>query len=70
MGWLTDNLATIIVSIILIVIVALIIRKQIRDRLAGRSSCGCGCENCASRGICHAQSGKPQEGGFAERKNG
>ena len=53
MAWLTDNLATIVVSLILIAIVALIIRKQIRDRLSGKSSCGCGCENCASRGMCH-----------------
>ena len=53
MAWLMDNLATIILSLALVAIVALIIRKQIRDRLAGRTSCGCGCENCASRGLCH-----------------
>ncbi|MBR7020113.1 MAG: FeoB-associated Cys-rich membrane protein [Lachnospiraceae bacterium] len=58
MAWLTDNLGTILVSLVLVAIVVLIVRKQIRDRLAGRTSCGCGCENCASRGICH---GNPAE---------
>ena len=55
MAWLADNLGTILLSAVLIVIVVLVIRKQIRDRLSGRTSCGCGCENCASRGLCHPE---------------
>ena len=66
MAWLMDNLGTILVSVVLVAIVVLIVRKQIRDRLAGRTSCGCGCENCASRGICHgnpaAQPSDPKDG--------
>lgn len=53
MAWLADNAATIALSAVLIVIVALIIRKMILDRRSGQTSCGCGCENCASRGMCH-----------------
>ena len=63
MAWFADNLGTILLSAVLIVIVALIIRKQIRDRLSGRTSCGCGCENCASRGLCHPESNAKKDTG-------
>lgn len=46
-------MGTVIVSLILIVVVALIIRGMYRDKKAGKNSCGCGCEGCASAGICH-----------------
>ena len=54
MGWFTENLGTIIVSLVLIAIVALIVGKMIRDKKKGKSSCGCGCANCAMRGSCHS----------------
>jgi len=53
MGWLTDNLGTIVISAVLVLIVALIIVKMVRDKRKGKSSCGCGCSNCAMRGACH-----------------
>ena len=40
------NIATIIVLMILIAIVALIIGKMIKDKRAGKSSCGCNCGHC------------------------
>jgi hypothetical protein len=27
---------------------------MIRDKKAGKSSCGCGCANCAMAGKCHS----------------
>ena len=45
--------STILVGIVLAGIVALIIAKMIRDRKKGKRSCGCGCENCPSAGMCH-----------------
>ncbi len=51
--WFTDNLSTIIVSLILIAIVVSVIIKMIKDKKAGKSSCSCGCENCAMHGACH-----------------
>ena len=54
MGWFTENLGTIVVSLVLIAIVALIVGKMIRDKKKGKSSCGCGCANCAMRGSCHS----------------
>ena len=52
-AWLTSNLGTIIVSLILAGIVAAIIVNMIKKKKAGKSSCGCGCTNCAMKGACH-----------------
>ena len=52
---IADNLGTIIVSLILIVIVAAIIANMIKKKKQGRSTCGCGCANCAMKGACHKQ---------------
>lgn len=51
--FLTGNLATILVSIILLAVVGLIIRKLVRDRKKGKSTCGCGCKDCPSASLCH-----------------
>ena len=48
------TVGTIIVSLILIVIVGLIIRSIVRDKKAGKSSCGAGCANCPMHGSCHS----------------
>ena len=53
LNWITDNLSTIIVSLVLILIVAAIIRKLVRDKKKGKSSCGCNCAHCAMAGSCH-----------------
>ena len=56
MGWLKDNLGTIIVSLVLASAVILIIVKMIRDKKKGKTSCGCGCAGCAMRASCHSPS--------------
>ena len=53
LSWISANLGTIIVSLILIAIVTAIIVKMIRDRKNGNTSCGCNCEHCAMHGRCH-----------------
>ena len=53
LNWITDNLITIIVSLVLILIVAAIIRKLVRDKKKGKYSCGCNCAHCAMAGSCH-----------------
>ncbi len=55
LNWLAANAASIIVSIILAVLVIAIIVKLIRDKRNGKSSCGCGCTNCAMQGTCHGK---------------
>lgn len=51
--WITDNLGTIIMSIILLAMVVGIIWKMYRDKKKGKSSCGCNCGHCAMSGTCH-----------------
>ncbi len=46
-------MATVIISLILLAIVAGIITKMVKDKKAGKSSCGCGCSNCPMSGECH-----------------
>ena len=53
LSWIAANLANIVIVLVLLLIVAGIIAKLIRDKKKGRSSCGCGCEHCAMHGECH-----------------
>lgn len=57
--WLQANLASIAVALVLLCVTALIIRKMIRDKKAGRHSCGgsCGggCGSCPMQGRCHGE---------------
>jgi hypothetical protein len=45
---------TIIISAIILAVVAAIIIKRIVDRKKGKSSCGCGCSDCAASSMCHS----------------
>ena len=51
----SEHLGDIIVGGILLVIVVAIVVKMVKDKKAGKSSCGCGggCSGCASSNICH-----------------
>ncbi|MBQ3948291.1 MAG: FeoB-associated Cys-rich membrane protein [Ruminococcus sp.] len=51
----------VIVLLVLIAIVALIIYTLIRDKKAGKTSCGHGCQNCAMQGHCHDYGASPQD---------
>ncbi|MBQ9155878.1 MAG: FeoB-associated Cys-rich membrane protein [Eubacterium sp.] len=42
--WLTHNIASIIVGLILIAIIYLLVRGKIKERKTG--GCGCGCSSC------------------------
>ena len=48
--WISANLSTILITLVLIAIVVLIIRGLVRQ---GKSSCGAGCAHCAMHGQCH-----------------
>lgn len=52
-NFLLNNIGTIVISLIILLIVSSIIAKLVRDKRKGKSSCGCGCENCPSSGMCH-----------------
>ena len=51
--WLMENMATIIVSAVLVLVVAAAIASIVRGKRKGKSSCGCGCAGCAMNGACH-----------------
>ena len=52
-SWISQNLATIIICLVLALIVTLIIVGLVRDKKKGKSSCGCNCAHCAMAGSCH-----------------
>lgn len=54
MEWFSANIGTILVLLIVCALVALVVRKMIRDRRKGKSSCGCNCAHCAMAGSCHS----------------
>lgn len=51
--WLTQNFATIVILAVLAVIFGLMLYSLIRDKKAGKSSCGGGCAGCANACYCH-----------------
>ena len=51
--WLMGNMATIIISAVLVLVVAAILVSMVRGKRKGKSSCGCGCAGCAMNGACH-----------------
>lgn len=53
--WLEGNLGTIVICIVLLAVAGLIVYNLIRQKKEGKSSCGCGCANCAMHGQCHSQ---------------
>ena len=48
-----DILPTVLICTGLASIVALVIAYLIKNKKAGKSSCGCGCSGCAMRDSCH-----------------
>ena len=54
--WLAGNIGTILVGLLVAGIVVFDIVKIARDRKKGKTSCGCGCANCAMKGACHQNS--------------
>ena len=48
-AWLYANLINIVLIAVIVLVTALLVRSMIRDRKAGKSSCG---GNCASCGAC------------------
>ncbi len=55
LAWLSENVATLAVSSVLLVVVGLIVFKMVRDKKRGKGGCGCGCGGCAMAEICHGK---------------
>ncbi len=52
LAWLSANLWTVLIVLALILIAGGVIFSMIRNKKNGKSSCGCGCSNCALHGEC------------------
>lgn len=55
LAWIMENIGTILISAVLLLVVVLIIRKLVKDKKKGKSSCGCNCAHCAMAGSCHKE---------------
>lgn len=55
MGFIIENLGTIIIGLIVAVIVGLVIFSMVKNNKKGKSSCGCGCgcSHCPNSSSCH-----------------
>ena len=53
LAWLSANLINIVLVAVVVLITGLVIRSMIRDKKAGKSSCG---GNCSSCGLCGSES--------------
>ena len=56
--WLYSNMANILIIAAVLGIVTLVIVSMVRDKRAGKSSCGCNCSHCAMAGKCHSNAPK------------
>ena len=52
-AWFSENLGTILITLVLIAMVAGIIHTLIKDKKQGKSSCGGNCSHCAMGCSCH-----------------
>ena len=55
LAWLIANLANIVIILGIVLAVFFVIRGLIRDKKAGKSSCGCSCSECGACQVCRAQ---------------
>ena len=53
LNWFAANLGTILISLVLAVIVTLIVVYLLRQKKAGKSTCGANSAHCAKHGQCH-----------------
>lgn len=45
--WIAENLASIVLLLVVAAIVFFLIRSKIRERKQGSCGCSCGCEGCS-----------------------
>ena len=59
-AYLAAHMGYIIVTLVLVLIVAAIIIRMVRDKKTGKGGCGCGCQGCANAPYCHPQTQQPE----------
>lgn len=59
--WLSNNWGNIVVIGVIVLAVAAVVFFHVRAKRAGKSTCSCGCSDCAMKGICHQSSGETEK---------
>ena len=54
LAWLSANLINMVLIAVIVLVVGFLIRCMIRDKKAGKSSCGGNCASCGACGGCSA----------------
>jgi hypothetical protein len=53
LAWLSEYLGTVIAALVLLAVIIAVAVSLVRDKKAGRSTCGANCAHCAMAGSCH-----------------
>ena len=53
LAYIVSHMGYIVVTLVLILIVAAVIFRMVRDKRSGKGGCGCGCSGCANAPYCH-----------------
>ena len=53
LAYIVSHMGYIVVTLVLILIVAAVIFRMVRDKRSGKGGCGCGCSGCANAHYCH-----------------
>jgi len=55
-AFIVENLATIVISAVLLAVVIWITAGLVKKKKSGKSAvCSCGCDGCPSSSLCHKQ---------------
>ncbi len=52
-GFFSENWGNLLVIALIVLVMAAVVRGQWKKRKSGKSGCGCGCDGCPSKGMCH-----------------
>ena len=55
LAWLSQNLANIVICLLLLALVGWIVYGLVKQKKRGGSACGSGCSGCPMSGSCHKQ---------------
>ncbi len=58
LDFLSQNIGTIAVLLVVLAVVALIIFRLVKNKKKGKSSCGCNCRCCPNSALCHSNAKK------------
>lgn len=54
-AWISSNIASIVILLVVIVAIGAVIFKIVRDKKQGKTSCSCGCGGCPMSDSCHSK---------------